>query len=75
VIRERDVLLGDDDAVAHASVSQARAKIVERYEEAFEQLEITEIQAVGENSYLTIQRARKRLEMGTKSLMRKCEGT
>ena len=44
-------MLGDDDAAVHAYVDRVRAKMIERYEEAFEQLEITETEAFGENSY------------------------
>ncbi|KAH0542465.1 hypothetical protein FGG08_003136 [Glutinoglossum americanum] len=51
VIRELDILLGDDDAAAHAYVGRVRAKMMKQYEEAFEQLEITETEAFGENSY------------------------
>jgi hypothetical protein len=51
VIRERDILLGDADILAHAYVDRVWAKMIERYEEAFEQLEITETEAFGENSY------------------------
>ncbi len=51
VIRERNILLGNDDTAARAHVDRVRAKMIERYEEAFEQLEVTETEAFGENSY------------------------
>ncbi|KAI9778858.1 MAG: hypothetical protein M1839_007821 [Geoglossum umbratile] len=50
-MRERDILLGGEDNTTRAYVSQVRAKMIERYREAFEQLEITETEAFGENSY------------------------
>lgn len=50
VIRERDVLLGNE-TVSRFYADRVWAKMVEQYEEVFEQLKIIEIEAFGENSY------------------------
>ncbi|KAH0545339.1 hypothetical protein FGG08_000638 [Glutinoglossum americanum] len=50
-MRERDILLGSDDAAARSYVDCIREEMIKRYEEAFEQLKIVETEAFGENSY------------------------
>ena len=44
-------MLSDNDAAAYAYVNQIWAKMIKHYEEAFDQLEITETDAFGENLY------------------------
>ncbi|KAI9781623.1 MAG: hypothetical protein M1839_005840 [Geoglossum umbratile] len=51
VLQERDILLGDNNKAAHSYVSWVRAEMVERFKEAFKQLEVIETEAFGENSY------------------------
>ncbi|KAI9770494.1 MAG: hypothetical protein M1839_003175 [Geoglossum umbratile] len=51
VLQERDILLGDNNKAAHSYVSWVRAEMVKRFKEAFEQLEVIETKAFGENSY------------------------
>ena len=62
MIRELNILLGDNDAAAHAYVDRVRAKMMERYEEVFEQ-GIAKAKAFGENSYFR----RKKLELPLRS--------